>query len=115
VEYEVILTPRAKQDLASIWLYLKDEAPEEATPFCRRIAERSLALRTFPAGYPCLWFNRNVHQLTFGKYSIVFGINETAGIVSVYRFWHGAQDRRRFRLQESAPTYGGSTVIQGSP
>jgi plasmid stabilization system protein ParE len=115
VGYEVTLTLRAKQDIASIWRYMRDHAPEEATPFCRKLMERALSLQTFPAGYPRLGFNRKMHQLTFGKYSIVFGVDERKREVKVYRFWHGAQNPRRFRTQETAPIYSAAPVTQPSP
>jgi plasmid stabilization system protein ParE len=105
VEYQVTLSPRAEQDLATIWSYLRERNPEAATSFCLDLVKFAFSLQTFPARNPRLDAHRDVHKIPFESYSVIYRIKPGQHQVEILRFWHAAQDRSRMRLREAESAY----------
>ena len=91
--YQVILSPRAIQDLEEIVRYIAFDNPERAESFGRELIEKTKQLKTFPElGRTVPEFGlADVRELIHRSYRIVYRVNHGRNVVEVARFWHGAR------------------------
>lgn len=91
--YEVIIAPRAIQDLEDIVLYILPDRPEAAKRLARALVERTKVLAQFPfSGRTVPEFAHPlIRELVLHPYRIVYRVDEERKKVGVARFWHGAQ------------------------
>ncbi|MGH8019801.1 MAG: type II toxin-antitoxin system RelE/ParE family toxin [Opitutaceae bacterium] len=94
MEYEVVIAPRAVEDLKDIVLYISPDRPEAANRLAIALVERTRILGSFPfSGRKVPEFDHPViRELILPPYRIVYRVDEVRKIVGVARFWHGAQD-----------------------
>jgi toxin ParE1/3/4 len=93
MDYEVIIAPRAIEDLKDIVLYILPDRPEAATRLARALVERVKVLAHFPfSGRKVPEFDHPmIRELILRPYRIVYRVDEEKKQVGVARFWHGAQ------------------------
>jgi toxin ParE1/3/4 len=96
MDYKVIYSPNAISDLAEIVRFVGQDDPQAALRLGKQLADEADSLGRLP--YRCPTFRRraNVRKLVAGQYLILYRIVQTAKVVEILRFWHGA--RRRPRL-----------------
>ena len=91
--YRVNITPTAEKDIESIWFYIAEESPENATAFIRALEEQIGTLESFPERCPLIpeneLLNRGYRHLLHGGYRTVFRVD--GRIVYVLRVIHGAR------------------------
>ncbi len=95
MDYQVILAPRAIDDLRDIVLYIAPDRPDTAKRLGLALIEKTKILSTFPfSGSVVPEFNqRDIRELILKPYRIVYRINEAQKIVGVARYWHGARNK----------------------
>jgi plasmid stabilization system protein ParE len=93
MDYRVILSPRAVQDLESVVRYIAFDNPQRAESFGRELIDRTKVLRQFPElGRAVPEFRGSgARELVHGNYRIVYRVNHQKRTVEVSRFWHGAR------------------------
>ena len=94
MSYTVIIEERAKADIRAAALWMAQFSPEKATLWHFEIEEAILSLEEMPKRCPrareSQYFKREIRHLIFGKYRILFTIeDETVRILHVR---HSAQD-----------------------
>jgi plasmid stabilization system protein ParE len=94
MEYEVVIVPRAVEDLEDIVLFITPDRPEAAKRLALALVERTKILAAFPfSGRKVPEFDHPaIRELILSPYRIVYRVDERRKIVGVARFWHGAQD-----------------------
>jgi len=94
MEYEVVVAPRAVEDLKNIVLYISPDRPDAARRLAMALVERTKILGAFPfSGRKVPEFDHPaIRELILSPYRIVYRVDEARKIVGVARFWHGAQD-----------------------
>jgi plasmid stabilization system protein ParE len=105
VDYKVIIAPRAVSDLRDIVLYASPDRPEAAKRLGYALIEKTKVLSSFPrsGGIVREFTDPNIRQLVLAPYRIIYRIDDTARIIGVARYWHGAQgDLARGALHENA-------------
>jgi len=88
---DVLLTPKAKDDLKAIWSFLAAESESAADRMIIRFAERFDLAADFPEmGVLRPELGRNVRSLTVGQYLVLYRRSDQG--VAVIRVIHGRTD-----------------------
>jgi toxin ParE1/3/4 len=93
MDYKVILSPRAIQDLEEIVRYIAFDNPVRAESFGQELITKAKMLANFPEMgrlVPELK-GSGARELIHRSYRIVYRVNHESRAVEVSRFWHGAQ------------------------
>jgi toxin ParE1/3/4 len=94
MDYKVIYPPNAISDLAEIVRFVAQDDPQAALRLGKQLADDADSLARLPYRFPK--FRRRAHgKLVTGQYLILCRIVQTAKVVEVLRFWHGAQANPR--------------------
>jgi toxin ParE1/3/4 len=93
MDYQIILSPRAIQDLAEIVRYISLDNPAAAEKLGHALIDAALSLKTFPErGRFVPEFSDGVtRELVYKSYRIVYRINQRQNAIAVSRFWHAAR------------------------
>ena len=91
--YQVILAPRAFQDLENVVRYIALDSPVMAERFGKLLIEKVRSAGDFP------WSGRvvpefqdpRIREVIVKSYRIVYRVNEDAKTVEIARFWHAAR------------------------
>ena len=104
VEYQIVFSPFAKEDLDSTLAWLAEEAPEKVAEWYESIKAHIKTLKLLPEAHPLapengLWGTEELRQLLFqaypSKYRIIYTLkDDTVQILSIR---HGAT---RFLYEE---------------
>jgi len=93
MDFKVILTPQALDDLRTIVSHIAKDNPRRARSFGNELIDCALTLATFPErgrvvpeiGDP------SVRELIHGSYRIIYEVFPVLEVVYALRFWHGAR------------------------
>jgi toxin ParE1/3/4 len=93
MDYQVILSPRAIQDLQEIVRYISVDSPTNAEKFGFALIEKARTLKTFPERGRLApeFHDKNTREIIFHSYRIVYRISSASRMVEISRFWHGAR------------------------
>jgi toxin ParE1/3/4 len=94
MDYEVILSPKALDDLGDIIIYISQDNPSAAKLFGKKLVEEIRVLEKLPkvgSVVPEIQ-DENIRQLVKKPYRIIYRIEEENKRVSVSRFWHSSRD-----------------------
>ena len=97
MEFQVIFTPQAVNDLKKIETYLRKQGAADPAGYRRKLSERPFELATSPSRGGPMHHDPQVRYLIEGRYLIIYRILSRQRIVKVLRFWHAARDVRRLR------------------
>ena len=95
MDYKVIYSPNAISDLAEIVRFVAQNDPQAALRLGKQLADDADSLARLPYRFPKFRRRANVRKLVIGQYLILYRIVETAKVVEILRFWHGAQENPR--------------------
>lgn len=93
MDYKVIISPRAIQDLEQIVRYISVDDPAAAEALGYRLIDAALSLGAFPERgrfVPELEDDQTREIVSF-PYRIVYRVDPNRQAVFVSRFWHGAR------------------------
>jgi plasmid stabilization system protein ParE len=90
---QVILSPRAIQDLEEIVRYISFDNPQAAERLGYALIDAALSLAQFPErGRLVPEFDDGItRELIYPPYRIVYRAEVAKGVVFVSRFWHAAR------------------------
>ena len=95
MDYKVIYSPNAISDLAEIVRFVAQDDPQAALKLGEQLADDADSLARLPCRFPKFRRRANVRKLVTGQYLILYRIVQTAKVVEILRFWHGAQENPR--------------------
>jgi len=98
MDYKVILSRRALADLEQIVRYIAASDPAAAGRLGTRLLDQAETLCRLPHRGGPVRRRPGVRKLVLRPYLIFYRVDDAARRVDVLRFWHGAQDPRRLRL-----------------
>ena len=96
MDYEVVLTEPARDDLRDIVDFIAQDNPQAAVIFRDRLIAEAETLIRFPYRGRLMRRRENVRKLVYRSYLIVYRITEPRRTVEILRFWHGARRTPRF-------------------
>lgn len=93
MDYQVILSPRAIQDLAEIVRYISLDNPIAAEKLGHALIDAALSLQKFPErGRLVPEFADGItRELIYQSYRIVYRVIVERNTIAVSRFWHAAR------------------------
>jgi toxin ParE1/3/4 len=99
MDYQVILSPTARDDLRSIVRYISYDSPDRARRFGHFLIARAKELAQFPRrgrevpelGDPV------IREIIVRSYRVVYRLHETRWRVEIIRFWHAARGAPEIR------------------
>jgi toxin ParE1/3/4 len=97
VDFEVIWSQSARNDLQAIVAYISVQSPAGAERVADGILARVDQLRTFP--YLGAVYERSrdgrIREILSGRYRIFYQVTEDARRVDILNVWHGARSEPR--------------------
>lgn len=93
MDFKVILTPQAIEDLREIVTFIASDNPAKAEEFGYALCQKTVPLGAHPfLGRVVPEFRRHdIRQLIYKSYRIVYYVNEVSKAVHIVHFWHGAR------------------------
>jgi toxin ParE1/3/4 len=93
MDFKVILSPRAVQDLRGIVRYVSFDNPVRAESFGRELIAKTRLLVSFPEmGRIVPEFDEpDIREIIHKSYRIVYRVRPENRLIEVSRFWHGAR------------------------
>lgn len=94
MDYIVILSPKAVEDLERIIRYIALSSPEAARKVGQNLLNKTKQLSQFPfKGQKVPEFNSpDIRQIILKPYRVVYRVEEDKKRISVARFWHSSQE-----------------------
>lgn len=93
--HRVELTPRSRQDIASIYEYIAVDSQENAKRWQQRLYAKLDGLGEMPHACPLAREGRQIgcelRETFFGKYRIVLAVSDAENVVRVVTVRHGAR------------------------
>jgi len=86
MEFQVILTPLAEQDLEKIGRYIARNNEDASHRFCDELVFAAQSLGNFPRRHGSTTRRPTIRKLPYGNYLIFYKIHEETGIVEILRF-----------------------------
>ena len=93
MDYQVILSPRAIQDLQEVVRYISFDNPAAAERLGLQLIEKTRVLVSFPElGRIVPEFGAaTIRELILKPYRIVYRVSHERRVVEVSRYWHAAR------------------------
>jgi toxin ParE1/3/4 len=93
MDYQVILSPRAIQDLQEIVRYISFDNPVAAEKLGLQLTEKTRNLSAFPEMGRVIPELQNplLRELIFKPYRIAYRVNHERHLIEVARYWHAAR------------------------
>jgi addiction module RelE/StbE family toxin len=92
VDFKVVITQAALNDLEENVAYIGRESPRAAQRLANDLLNRAQSLATAPRKGQMLQARPGVRRLIRQPYLIIYRIDEEASRIDVLRFWHHARD-----------------------
>lgn len=99
MDYKVILSPLALDDLEQIVRHITADNPAAAQRMGTRLMDQAETLSRLPHRGGNVRRRPGVKQLLLRPYLIFYRVKDEEHRVEVLRFWHGAQDPSVLRLE----------------
>jgi len=98
IQYEIIITPAAENDLQEIYKYIATELlePQTAINLCDKIEQEILKLDTMSDRHPLYkkepWLSRGLRFFPVGKFLVFYITREADRTVHVLRVMYGGRN-----------------------
>jgi toxin ParE1/3/4 len=91
--YKLIWSPAARDDLHDIVGFIARDNPERAMSFGFELISETDRLQNFPESGRIVpeYQNRNLRELIFRPYRIVYRLNHERKVCEIARVWHSAR------------------------
>ena len=91
MDYRVLITDAAINDLKEIVEFVAADDPAAARRLGVKLITAGLSLRRMPRRFPLHHRERNIHKMTIPPYLIFYRRDDTTGVVHILHLWHGAR------------------------
>lgn len=98
MDYQVILSLKAINDLKVIVRYIAINNPKTARKLGQQLLDQAKELGKFPLRGQIVpeFENPNIRQLILRPYRIIYRVEETQKQISIARFWHASRGNLKF-------------------
>ena len=90
---KVHFSQRARDDVERAYLYIRQDSPERASNWRKRLLLAIRSLKVFPERHAVVFdaaaAGRNVRQMTFGVYAVLYSIDDDRVNVLTFGMPHG--------------------------
>jgi toxin ParE1/3/4 len=91
MDWEIVFSPQALEDLGEAVRYIARDNPEAAERVGNALIDRVLVLRKFPMLGPPYRKRQGVRTLVSGPYMIFYRVLEKEERIEILRYWHAAR------------------------
>ena len=98
MDYRVILSQPALNDLGEIARYIAEDSPNAAERVGTELLDLAESLAVLPLRGAPLRSRPGVRRVLLAPYLVVYRVNETNREVRVLRFWHAKRSPDELRL-----------------
>ncbi|HEY0793519.1 MAG TPA: type II toxin-antitoxin system RelE/ParE family toxin [Chthoniobacterales bacterium] len=91
MDYQVVVTEPARDDLRAIVAFIGQDSPARALTFRDHLLTEAKSLAGLPFRGRFLKGHPQVRRILCGDYLILYRVHEAKREVEVLRFWHGAR------------------------
>jgi plasmid stabilization system protein ParE len=96
VDYKVLITDSALNDLKGIVLFIAEDDASAAVRVGERLIDRALSLGTMPARCPYHDSAQGIRKMTASPFQIYYNSDESHAVVHILHFWHAARLSPKF-------------------
>ncbi len=98
MDYQVVLSSRAIEDLRDIVLYIAPDRPAAAQRLGLALIEKTKVLASFPLSGRIVpeFGDQRIRELILAPYRIVYRLNDASKTIGIARYWHGARGKLGF-------------------
>ena len=99
MDYQVLISPRAREDLRLIVRYISQDNPDAASRLGHFLIEKALSLQDLPLrGRVVPELNESsIREIVFRSYRIIYEVSEEKRMVAILRYWHAARGTLEIR------------------
>jgi len=94
--FKVLIADSATADLKEIVEFVAEDNPEAALRVGEKLVAHALSLATMPQRFPFYDKRRGIRKMPISPFLIYYVCNESASVVNILHFWHGARQRPEF-------------------
>ena len=96
MDFKVLIADGALADLKEIVEFIAEDNPEAATRLGEKLVAHALSLSKMPERFPFHDKRRGIRKMPLPPFLIFYVCDETASVVNILHFWHGARLRPEF-------------------
>jgi plasmid stabilization system protein ParE len=89
--FKVLIADSAIADLGEIVEFVSRDNPEAAARLGEKLIAQASGLGVMPTRFPFHDRRRGIRKLTLAPYLVFYTCDETALVVNILHFWHGAR------------------------
>ena len=91
MDFKVLIADSAIADLKEIVEFVAEDHSDAAIRLGKRLLAHALSLATMPQRFPFHDKRRGIRKMSRPPFLIFYVCDETASVVSILLFWHGAR------------------------
>ena len=96
MDFKVLITDSALADLQEIIQFVSLDNPEAAARLGEKLIAQVSGLGVMPTRFPFHERRRGIRKMTLAPYLVFYICDNTAHVVHILHFWHGARRRPSF-------------------
>lgn len=96
MDFKVLITDSALNDLREIVEFVAQDDARAAERLGERLVLRAMSLRNLAERHAFHDARRQIRKMPLAPYLIFYTCDETAGVVNILHFWHGARRWPKF-------------------
>ena len=94
--FKVLIADSALADLKEIVEFVAEDNREAAIRVGEKLVAQALSLATMPQRFPFHEKERGIRKMVVPPFLIFYVCDESASVVNILHFWHGARQRPDF-------------------
>ena len=98
MDFKVLIADSALADLKEIVEFVAEDNREAAIRLGEKLVAHALSLSTMPERFPFHDERRGIRKMPLPPFLIFYACDETASVVNILHFWHGARQRPEFSI-----------------
>jgi toxin ParE1/3/4 len=93
MDYKVLISPRAREDLKIIVRFISRENSAATLRLGQLLIEKALSLNSLPLRGRIVPELNNplIRELVFKSYRIIYQVSDAQQLIAILRFWHAAR------------------------
>jgi plasmid stabilization system protein ParE len=96
MDFKVLIADSAIADLKEIVEFVAEDNRKAALRLGEKLVAHALSLATIPQRFPFYDKRRGIRKMPIPPFLIYYVCNESASVVNILHFWHGARQRPDF-------------------
>ncbi len=96
MDFKVLITDTALNDLREIVEFIARDNPQAAARLGEKLIARALTLSTLPERHAFHDISRGIRKMPLSPYLVFYTCEKSAHVVNILHFWHGARNWPEF-------------------